>query len=72
MARSPDSGDMKPSTLARRLQGKRGVSKATMDKPQEEFIADEAAVAQVEQVPPKGANPQPREASTSTNLLTEH
>ena len=33
---------MRPSTFARKPPGKRGVNKATMDGPQEEFITDEA------------------------------
>jgi hypothetical protein len=40
---------MKASTFARKPPGKRGVNKATMNEPQEEFIADQAAV-----VPEKG------------------
>jgi hypothetical protein len=36
---------MRTSTFARKPPGKRGVNKATMDKPQEEFIADEAGTA---------------------------
>jgi hypothetical protein len=58
---------MRASTFVRKPPGKRGVNKATMDQPQEEFIEPSAQKKEKAAANPDGAPPKPEALPRSGN-----